>query len=210
MKLNKFLSLALMLVSILLISSCAVSYRSINPETYNYPTPETEVGVQISYKYDVLRSSGNKRYAEKELKEGLQMIALQISNQTDKTIRLSRDFDLYVGDASVIPLDANVLSKRLKQKVWPYYFYLLMTPLTLTYTVTTPTTVESGSWPIGYALGPGLTLINVSKASNANRQLLNNLYETDIWDRDILKGETVSGLIGIQNRDVVPIHIRKK
>jgi len=59
-------------------------------------------------------------------------------------------------------------------------------------------------------LGPGLTILNVTKASNANHKLYINLNVADIWNRDILRGETVYGLIGLESRDVVPIHIRKK
>jgi len=202
--------LALLLLTILMLSSCAASYHTIRPEYLSYPTSVTENGIMVSYKYDVLSISGNKRYAEKEIKQGVRLIALQITNQSDSTIRLSRDRELFAGDVRIIPMDASTISEYLKQKVWPYYFYMLMTFVQLNYSVTTATNMTTGSLPIGYVLGPGLTLLNVTKASRSNHQLYTNLNVADIWNRDILKGETVYGLIGLDSRDVVPIHIRMK
>lgn len=210
MKISSIFRLALLMVTILLLTGCAASYRTIRPETFNYPSTVTEDGIQISYKYDVFRSSGNKRYANKEINQGLRLIAIQIKNQSDSTIRLSRDCDLYAGDIRVLPMEVATISDRLKQQVWPYYFYMLMTFVRLEYTITTPSTITTGSWPIGYVLGPGLTILNVTKASNANHKLYINLNVADIWNRDILGGETVYGLIGLESREVVPIHIRKK
>jgi len=210
MKIKKNVQLAWMMVTILLLSSCAVSYRTIRPESLKYPSAVNEDGMQISYKYDVLRSSGNKRYANKEKNRGLQLIAIQLKNQSDTTIRLSRDCDIYADNVRVLPMEVGVINDRLKQKVWPYYFYLLMTFVQLNYSITTPTMITTGSWHIGYVLGPGLTLLNVTKASSANRNLFINLNVADIWNRDILGGETVYGLIGIESRDFIPIHIRKK
>lgn len=198
------------MVSILLMTSCASSYRTIRPESINYPSTATKDGIEISYKYDVLRSNNNKRYADKEAKQGIRLIAVQIKNQSDTTIRLSRDCDLYAGDFRILPMEVSAISDRLKQKVWPYCFYMLMTFVQLNYTFTTPTSITTGTLPIGYVLGPGLTLLNVSKASSANRHLYINLNVADVWNRDILGGETVYGLIGLDSRDVAPIHIRKK
>jgi hypothetical protein len=210
MKTKRNLQLAFMMVTILLMSSCATSYRAIKPELFKYPSSQTEDGIQIAYKYDVLRAAGNKRYSEKESNQGLRLIAIQIRNQSDSTIRLGRDCDLFVGDVRVLPMEPSVLSDRLKQKVWPYYFYLLMTFVNVQYAIVTPSSITTGSWPVGYVLGPGLTLLNVTKATSANRQMYYNLKDGDVWNRDILGGETVYGLIGLEGRDVVPIHIRKR
>lgn len=198
------------MVTMLLMTSCASSYRTIRPESINYPSTATEDGIEFSYKYDVLRSNNNKRYADKEAKQGIRLIAVQIKNQSDTTIRLSRDFNLYAGDFRILPMEVSAISDRLKQKVWPYCFYMLMTFVQLNYTFTTPTSITTGTLPIGYVLGPGLTLLNVSKASSANRHLYINLNIADVWNRDILGGETVYGLIGLDSRDVAPLHIRKK
>lgn len=199
-----------LLVTVLLLSGCAVSYKTIRPESIKYQSAVNEGGMLFSYKYDVLRSSGNKRYAKKELRKGVQLIAIQIRNLSDTTIRLSRDCDFYVGNDKVIPMEVSDISNRLKQKVWPYFLYLIWTFSRLDYAYWTPTTYVAGSLPIGYVLGPGLTLLNVTKASGANRKLVINLNATDIWNRDILGGETVYGLIGLESRDILPIHIRKK
>ena len=207
---NRQLRFAFLMLTMLLLTSCAVSYHSIRPESFNYPTSVTEDGIKVSYKYDVFRSTGNNRYAEKEMKKGLRLIAIQITNQSDSTIQLSRDCDFYTGDVRVLPMTTSDISYRLKQQVWPYYFYMLMTFMEFNYTVTTPTNIMSGSWRVGYLLGPGLTLLNVTKASKSNSRLYINLNMTDVWNREILKGETVTGLIGIEGREVVPIHIRKK
>lgn len=210
MKTNKKLQLAFLMVTVLLMSSCATSYRAIKPELFKYPSSVTEDGIQIAYKYDVMKSVGNNRYSAKESNQGLRLIAIQIKNQSDTTIRLSRDCDLFVGDLKVIPVDSKTLAQRLKQKVWPYYFYLLMTFVQLNYVITTPSSITMGTLPIGYVLGPGLTTLNVTKAAHSNRMLYYNLKDGEVWDRDIQSGETVYGLIGLESREVVPIHIRRR
>jgi hypothetical protein len=117
-KMNRFSRFALLMMILLLTSSCAVSYHSIGPQYFNYPTPVTEDGISVSYKYDVFRSTGNRRYAEKELNQGLHMIAIQITNQSDTTIRLSRDCNFYAGNISVLPLDTHKQEIRQRYQIY--------------------------------------------------------------------------------------------
>jgi hypothetical protein len=207
---KRFVPFAMLLLIVTLFSGCAASYHTIFPNAIRFPSMVTEDGVQLSYQYDILRSSGNNRYGAKEEKKGLRLIALKIKNLADTSICLSRDYDLFSGDIKIIPLESSAISGRLKQKVWPYYFYMLMTLVRIDYMVTTPTTITTGTIPVGWALGPGLTLLNTMKASSSNRKLYYNLNQTAIWNRVIKTGETAYGLIGIEGPEVRPIHLRKK
>ena len=207
---KRFKQFVLLMVLVLLIPGCAVNYHRINPNAIVHPSFKVEDGLKYAYKYDVLRTSGNKRYAKYELKRGMRLVGVQLTNLSDSTIRLSRDCDLYAGGVTIIPMDIIHMSKTLRQKELPYLLYMLLTNFKLEYTVSTPSQTTTGSFPIGAFLGPGLTLLNGLKAGIANKRMTTNLLESDIWNRDIQSGETVSGLVGIEGRDFLRIEIKKK
>jgi hypothetical protein len=207
---NKKIQQTLIVVLILLMPSCAVPYRNVKLETFNYPASVSEDGIKFSYTYDVLRASYNNRYADKEMKQWMHLVAIQITNSSDSTIRLSRDYELYSENIKVLPMEEREIFHRLKQNVWPYYFYLFLTFATFDFTYTTPSQIKTTSLPLGLALGPGITLLNVLKATTANLELNKDLQAMDLWNTEIPAGERVYGLIGLEGRNFAPIHIRKK
>ena len=193
------------LTFIILLTSCAANYRQISPSTLNYPANGLESGVKISTKYDVLRFRGNKKYANKELRKGIKVVAVEITNLTDSILMVGRDLEFYAGQQPLVLIDPNVVASTIKQSTIGYLPYLLLTFVQLNYTVTTPTETNAGTIPIGYALGPGITIGNILTATKANRQLKNELNDYDIMNRNIQKGEKIYGIIGFRSVDYLPI-----
>ncbi|HTN16731.1 MAG TPA: hypothetical protein VL092_03555 [Chitinophagaceae bacterium] len=52
--------------------------------------------------------------------------------------------------------------------------------------------------PVGYALGPILTLTNVSVAAGANKGFKADLKKYNLLGRTIPKGDTVFGVVGVR------------
>ncbi len=192
-------------ILIILLSSCAATYNPIKPPTVKFASHSVDPnGLKLSYRYDVLRENRNKRYAKKEDKRGIRLVAVEITNQTDSNLTIGKDIVFYSGDDQVVPLESSVIQKTLRQSVPSYLPYLLLTFTTLT--VTTPTTIEN--YRIGYVLGPVLTIGNVAVAASSNGKLANELEGYNLFDIEIPAGATVNGLIGIYSPGYNPLSVR--
>lgn len=201
---NSILKLvALILLSVL--SGCAVTYKPINPTTLNYNSFDLQDGIALSYKYDVLRERGNIKYSNKETTEGVKLIAVKISNNTDSVIMVGRDVAFFSGQSQLFPLEPMAIKQSIKQNVPGYLPYIFLTFLNLHITQGNKT----DTYPIGLVLGPVITLGNMATAGASNKNMLNELIEYDIMHRDIKKGETVYGIIGIRDSGYVPISLKK-
>ena len=80
-----------LLVSLLVLTSCASGYKSINPKTLNYVSNNTNSGVKLEYQYNLLK---NKKYSKKETKKGVKLIAIKVTNATEKDLVFGKDIKL--------------------------------------------------------------------------------------------------------------------
>lgn len=189
-----------------LLGSCAATYKPIKPTNLNYGAHNLEDGISLSYKYDVLNERGNKKYSKKENSKGIKVIAIKITNNTDTVINVNRDILFYSGQNQVFPMEPVSIHSNIKQIVPGYLPYLLFSFLNLY--VTTGSGTET--YRIGLILGPGLTIGNMLTAASANEKLMKELNEYNILYRDIQKGETIFGIIGLKNVEYNPISLRLK
>lgn len=201
---EKSISKLLTLASVIILSSCAATYKPINPPTLNYNSHDLQDGIGLSYKYDVLREKGNKKYAKKEDKKGIKLIAVKITNNTDSIINIGKDVAFFSGQDQIFPMEPIAIKESIKQIVPGYLSYLLLTFLQLN--IYQGNTVDS--YPIGVVVGPGITMGNMTVAGSANKNMLNELYEYNILSRDIQKGETVYGIIGVRDMGYSPISVK--
>lgn len=200
------LSKILILFISLIISSCAATYKPINPRSLNYNKVDSDNSISIGYRYDVLSERGNSKYAKKEKKNGIDVVAIQITNNTDNVINVGRDCEFYVGQRPITPMGPQVVHGTIKQLVPAYAPYLLLT-LTKFYVSNGYSTTV---YPIGLLLGPGITIGNMALAGSSNKKMLMELMSYNILEKDIQKGETVYGIIGIRDSGYGPITIKKK
>ncbi len=188
----------------ILMSSCAASFKSINPSTFNNFSKSENSDVEMAYKYDVLRERGNKKYAKKEWKAGIRLVAIRITNTSGKTIQIGDNARLYTENSEVRLWPSDLIHKRIKQTVPLYLLYLLLTPSELT---TTSGTGEVGTFPIGLILGPGLAGGNMAVAGSANSRLKQELSMYNLLDKSIRPGETVYAIAGIPESGFVPLRL---
>ena len=168
----------------------------INPDKITFNSKTENQGVTLEYKYNLL----DKKYAKKEIKKGVRLVAVKILNNSDKDLTFGRDLLLTNSNGKHISIYENKRTlNMLEQKPASYLWYLLLTPMNL-YTYETNSyggQETSSSTPIGLIVGPGLAGGNFIAASSANKKFESEILEYDIMGRVIKKGETVNGLIGI-------------
>jgi hypothetical protein len=183
---------------------CAATYKPINPKTINYSINDLQDGIVFSYKYDVLREHGNKRYAKKENKMGIKLVAVKFTNNTDSSINIDRDVAFFSGQNQIIPLEPIAVKNTIKQKVPSYLPYLLLSFLNLY--VSNGGSIES--YPIGLVLGPAITIGNMVTAGTANAKMFKELNKYNLLHRDIKKGETVYAIVGLPRTGYNPLTVK--
>jgi hypothetical protein len=209
---NHYTSKLLILVLAIVLNGCAASYKSIFPSDLDYTFHELEDGIGLSYKYNVLSTAGNSRYAGKESKKNIFLVAVKITNNTDSTIVVGQDALFYSGENQIFPLDPVVVKQSLKQYLSPYIPYLLLSLVTVT--VSSRKGDFSGTnftYPIGLFLGPATAFGNMAVANGANNDLLRELNEYNISNREIKKDETVYGIIGVRDlwNERITLHLKR-
>ncbi|ADR23642.1 hypothetical protein MATR_25020 [Marivirga tractuosa] len=195
------------IASIFILSGCAASYKPIYPVSLNYDSHQSQGGVELSYKYDVLRENGNKKYAKKENKKGVKLVAVKITNNSQSVVNIGKNLTLYSGNNQIRPMEPMVVKESIKQNVPGYLPYLLLSFVNLTTTKQQNGTIEYNVIPIGLVLGPGITLGNMLIAADANTKLLDELRLYNVIGRDIKPGETVHGIIGVRDIGYSPITV---
>ena len=199
----KSLKIILLLSGVIVLGGCASSYKTINPQSLNYQSTTTDKSVTLDYKYNLLDS----RYAKKETKNKVRLVAVKIANNSGKDLVFGRDIKLsYTNDHEIAVMDANKVYSQLKQGSIGYLLYFLLTPAKLS---TTANGVQTSSTPVGYVIGPGLALGNIIAAESANSNFKKELMQYNIDGTVIKNGATVYGLIGIDsdNFDAIKVKI---
>lgn len=194
---------AMFFLAIFFLSSCAANYKMINPRGVNYQANSNDENVFFSYKYNVLEESGNKKYAKKERKKNLSVVAVKLVNNKTVPIKFAEDVKIYSGNEIVLPVESEIVKNELKQ----------IAPLYLLYSLLWVTIYDCDSngfdcsvtpIPVGLAIGLG----NMAVAGSANQNFLRELMANDILHREIQPGETVYGLIGVKDTGYNPLEFR--
>ncbi len=208
----KIIKLSLLLVFVLLLNSCASRYRKINPQTINYLSKNADGNILLEYKYDLLE----KKYKKNETKNNIKLVAVKITNNTEKEVVLGRDFKLvYENGKEINLIETEKLFKTIKQSPASYLWYLLLSPIKFELKTTTsnnngnPETDSQFSFPIGVILGPVLTFGNMIVAGNSNKNFKKELLDFDLYGKSIKIGETIYGLIGINSNGFDKIIIKR-
>lgn len=181
-----------------LLNSCASFYKTESPQNLSFPSKKELNQVVFEYKYDYLSS----KYASKQYKKGVKVIALKITNNTDNDLVFNENLKLTYDNGNFVEvLNIEQVYSSLKQKSATYLLYLLLTPLRFeTYETNAYGAQETtSSTPIGYVVGPGVAAGNIIVSSNANQKFKDDLKQNILNGKLIKKGETVYGLIGIKS-----------
>jgi hypothetical protein len=189
----RIIIIILLFTAISSLTNCASGYKMIAPISINYVSTNETDNVKLEYKYDLL----DKKYAKKELKKGVKLVAIKITNNSDKDLMFGRDATLtYENGTEIFVIENDKVFKTLKQSAASYLWYLLLTPTNL-YTIDSNGR-QTSTTPIGLIIGPGLAGVNMIAAHSANKKFKTEMLEYNINGSIIKKGETKYGLIGIR------------
>ena len=194
-------------IAISSLTNCASSYKMIQPKSINYVSSNENSNVELQYRYELL----HKKYFKKELKKGIKLVAIKITNNSNKDLIFGKDIVLtYENDSEIYLVENKQVYKLLKQSPLSYLWYLLLTPTNLFTTETNSSGIEetTSSTPIGLLLGPGLAVGNMVAADAANKKFKTELLDYNIKGTVITKGETQYGLIGIQTNSYDSIKLK--
>lgn len=192
---------SLCIACMLIFGSCATGYTYIRPSKIDYGNTNTssDEAVSFYYQYDVLR----KRYRKKEMNSGLRVVAVKITNNSNRDLVIGRDIEVTGPNGSALYLfDNQHIFKTLRQQTASHLLYMLLSPLTLKITSGTQTygaPANTTTIPIGLVLGPALTIGNMSGAGSANSGFKSDLNTYNLTGRTIPAGQTIYGIIGVQS-----------
>lgn len=193
-----------------IMCNCATTYKPIDPLRLNYTSNTLDDGISLSYKYDVLHEKGNEKYSSKEASKEIKLLAVKITNNTNKTLKLGKDISFFSGENELTPMDLNVVRKEIKQNSLAYLGYLLLTPLNITITKTDGSTTKQQNYPVGAVFGPAMGLANVSTAIRANKKFSEELISYSIIGSEIYSGQTIYGIVAFKGIGFEPIRIKVK
>lgn len=204
----RFLKFALICFVISSLISCASGYKMIEPASINYLSVKENDEVKFEYKYDLLA----KKYAKKEDKKGVKIVAVKVTNNTGRDLKFGENLLLsYQNGNEIYVMDSQDAFKTLKQSVASYLFYLLLTPVSIYRTETTNGFTETENiFPIGLILGPGIAGGNMIAAGSANKKFKQELLDYSINGEVIKDGETKVGLIGIRSKSYDALMLKVK
>jgi len=202
----------LFMASCLFLSSCASTYRSVDPHKMPFSFTENTGDIQYSYTYDALKIMNNKKYVKKEFKRGMRVVAVRITNNSDKALRLNENLKLLVGNNQTVPVDPTIVAQNIKQGTWIYLLYL---PLTITFTTTNTTYnnnygITDDTKITRLPIGPFMSLGNILVASSSNKSFRKDLQKFNLMEKTIQPGETFYGLMTLNGLASDPIKFEVK
>lgn len=188
-----------------LMSSCAAIYNPIEPSYLSYELAGNYNGLKLSYRYGILAELNNKRYARKESKQKIKLVAVKIENTSNKALVIGSDFNLTSNGQAIEFIKSAEAYQKLKQKNWPALGFLL---LALTPPVQTTNGASVADFPLGMVAGPMLAAGNIFVAINANKQFQSELQSNTILGSTIKPQETIYGIITLNSDQENPIEIK--
>ena len=182
---------------VILCASCASTYEVIDPKRVNYENTTIKDSIEFSYRYDVLSYRGNRKYAKKEVPQGVKIVAVKIVNNTPNSFLCGDDYVIFSNGKKMRLLAPDEAFKKLRQIAPGHLLYMLLTPMQFYSGNTT--------LPIGLVLGPVITLGNIATALTANDKFKIELETMYIYGRVVKPGEEVYGVICIATSGYGPL-----
>jgi len=186
---------------------CATQYRHVEPHTMEYSAmPDTlhSCNVEITYRYDILANASNKKYARKEKKEGISLIAVRIANNGNDTLFIPDDILIEARDNWVFPLDMNEAIDVFIQD-HPAALDELMGGAVEVGGVFVP-----GGWGFLVPLATSIpSTINSSIEAKANDRFIKEMQDYYLVFSNVPPGATVSGLLALPVELFTPLTFSK-
>jgi hypothetical protein len=187
----------LFLASSFFVFGCASTYKPVTLNNMVYmDTKNAGDSLKVSYRFGVQQLTNNRRYAKKEIKHNLAAVAVKIENVSTVPLSVSRStFKVGSATGAKVVYSPMAYSAKVKQRVGLHMLHALWGPWGISWREDEygSTDVKGYYIPVGLIVGIG----NAVRASNANKKHLEMLNHYEIWNKEILPGESLYGIISI-------------
>ena len=178
---------------LLQMGSCAKKYYPLTPQNLGYPAGNKTSGIEVGYLYNLLSLKGNKKYAKKEQRKDLRLVAVKVTNHFDQSISIRRDVQFMANGNPIELVEPQISYNSLKQRAVLYVLYAFIFFRVPNYN--SNGTQSSFIVPIGLPFAA----YNLAVGLGANKKFLMDLEMFNLNSKIIMPGESAIGLISINN-----------
>jgi hypothetical protein len=196
------------LIILAFLQSCASAYHPVYPKNVKYSMHESKDKIDFSYKYNVLGENGNGKYVRRAKRNGFQIVAYKLTNNTNDTLVLGKDL-VFVDDSNKRILVSNELytAEPVKQYGIGFLPYMAGSWIFLFTGIKTNYYGEVTSYkykiPIGVIIGLPITLGNMIVANFNNTAFKDNMRLNDMNGKAILPQKSIEGILVFKSQEQV-------
>jgi hypothetical protein len=195
------------LILLALLQSCASAYHPVYPKNVKHSMHESKDKIDFSYKYNVLGENGNGKYVRRAKRNGFQIVAYKLTNNTNDTLILGKDL-VFVDDSNKRILLSNELytAEPVKQYGIGYLPYMAGSWIFLFTGIKTNYYGEvtySKKIPIGAIIGLPITIGNMIVAKFNNTAFKDNIRLNDMNGKAIPPQKSIDGFLVFKSNEQV-------
>jgi len=187
MKTNKLKLPFTLLLFVLLLTSCASTFKQINPENQEFSHRIETNDLLVEYNPNILKYSKNTRIQKKADKKNISFIIGKFTNKSSDSIHLSEDVTFNIQNKNI-----EESYSKLKQRPWTYYLALISAGFTVS--------SEGSSGFIG--INPFALIYSIPNsivATIANKKMKKELNNYSLENKILAPNESKYGLITFDN-----------
>ncbi|MFZ6009788.1 MAG: hypothetical protein ACOYXT_05510 [Bacteroidota bacterium] len=186
-----------------ILMGCASAYRPVMPNRISYKESFEDNGLKLQYRYNILKEAGNKKYAAKESRSGIRLVAVEFTNNSEQTVTFGQNVGVFSGNRELVPLKPEEVRREIRQVAG---LYMIWSAFWIVINNCDNDDCTSIPLPVGALIGLG----NMSAAKAANRNMLHDLRRYDLSGKTIGPGETVYGILplAVIEGDVLEVHLK--
>jgi hypothetical protein len=173
------------------LGSCASPYGVIK-DIPDFSDKTTVQHVDVSFQHDLLRKTGNRKYARRASRKDISVVAVKIVNRSGKTLVPGENLFFTSDGERVDLIDTKRLFRKTRQSVFIHLLYL---PLTFIFIADGDVLV-----PIGIFIGPPLAGANMVIAAISNDLYRDALRKFELVGKPVSPNSIAIGIIGLRRK----------
>jgi hypothetical protein len=181
-----------------ILSGCASGYRAIKSDEILDYTSNQNPCLKYSYRYGILSASENNRYAKIASKHTIKVVAIELTNLTNKEINFN-EISIKAGSNEILLMGPEITAGIIHQKALKYFWWSLL----FVYS-------ENNNGLSFYPIGIPIAIGNMIAVQIANEKFFDDLKKNDLSISTIEPGETKFGIISFYSSTSEPINITIK
>tara|TARA_B110000971_G_C20027772_1_gene509807 strand:+ start:2367 stop:3293 length:927 start_codon:yes stop_codon:yes gene_type:complete len=191
----KIIKSIIVFVFITILTSCASSFKTINPKNQEFSHRIETKGLTVEYNPNILKHSKNTRFQKKADKKNISFIVGKFTNTSSDTLNLGENVIFNIEKTST-----NESYSTLKQRPWTYFLALISAGFTIG--------SQSNSGYLGInPLALIYSIPNSIIATIANKKMKKELKKYDLKNINVPPKESKYGLISYNTKNSESLNI---